>query len=153
MPVYKMGHAFGEDAKLPDGPYDSKIISHDYRQGKFGPFIHVKFKIMDHPEFKGRIYGENFSDSEKYIWKFEKLLTTCGYGGQTYNTEDREFLDKNLKNRMVRIVLETRIGERGPMQRIGNFYRIDTESDIIQGEQKRNADIEKVLASEVEDNA
>ena len=124
MPKFTAGqHAYSSNGPtVPNGVYDFRIESID-RRGKGTPKEHlnIRFRVMNHPEHKGKIYAENFSLTAKSFWKLEKLLMATGLPiGAEYNTDDDDSLFVLLLSKLVRLKLQTYSSDGGVKQGIAN---------------------------------
>lgn len=129
MPKFKVGdHSYGSgNSGIPNGIYDFRIESFERRAtGTPKEYLNFKFRVLDHPDHKGRAFFENFSLSERGLWKLDKLLNAAGNEqGIEIDTDNDEFLVQSLTNRTVRLKLITHDSDRGKKQGIASsgFYR------------------------------
>ena len=124
MPKFTAGqHAFNNgDPYIPNGTYDFRVESVDRRErGTPKEYLNIRFRLMNHPEHKGKVYSENFSLTIKSIWKVEKLLMAAGLpAGAEYDTDDDDAFFPLFLGKLVRLRLMTQTTDRGTKQGIAN---------------------------------
>jgi len=136
MPKFRMGENSynSKDPFIPNGTYDFTVSGFDRRdKGSEKEYLHVKFRLMNHPDHKGKTYSENFSLTMKAVWKLEKLLGAVGYpNGAEYDTDDDDFLNETLVGKPVRLMLVTHESARGKKQGIANngFFKTERASSL-----------------------